>query len=86
LIGAVAANSRKINSAPFKKTQRIQPRLLGDLKESPVTALEGTQVSAHGLARRADLSLMPAVHIAEAAKQFGQEDDITVMTLALTGA
>jgi len=37
----------------------------------------------YGFERLLSLALLPAREIAEAAQQFGQEDDITVMTLAL---
>jgi len=37
----------------------------------------------YGFERLSDLTLMPAQQIAEAARTFGQEDDITVLTLAL---
>jgi serine phosphatase RsbU (regulator of sigma subunit) len=37
----------------------------------------------YGFERLSDLTLMPAQDIAEAAQRFGQEDDITVLTLAI---
>lgn len=37
----------------------------------------------YGFERLSSLALMPAAEIAEAAQRFGQEDDITVLTLAL---
>jgi serine phosphatase RsbU (regulator of sigma subunit) len=37
----------------------------------------------YGFERLSSLALLPAREIAEAAQRFGQEDDITVMTLAL---
>jgi len=37
----------------------------------------------YGFERLSSLTLMPAADIAEAAQRFGQEDDITVLTLAL---
>jgi hypothetical protein len=37
----------------------------------------------YGFERLADLTLQPAQAIAEAARQFGQEDDITVLTLSI---
>jgi sigma-B regulation protein RsbU (phosphoserine phosphatase) len=39
-----------------------------------------------GFERTAGLSTQTASQIAEAAKQFGQEDDITVLTLSLAPA
>jgi serine phosphatase RsbU (regulator of sigma subunit) len=39
----------------------------------------------YGFERLATLTLKPAQDIAEAARQFGQEDDITVLTLAFAG-
>jgi serine phosphatase RsbU (regulator of sigma subunit) len=39
-----------------------------------------------GFERLASLTLSPAAEIAETAKNFGQEDDITVLTLALAQA
>jgi len=39
-----------------------------------------------GFDRLPELALQPAAEIAEAARRFGQEDDITVLTLALTQA
>jgi hypothetical protein len=39
----------------------------------------------YGFERLAGLTLKPAQDIAEAARQFGQEDDITVLTLAFAG-
>jgi hypothetical protein len=40
----------------------------------------------YGFERLPSLTLMPARDIAEAAQQFGQEDDITVLTLAFTAS
>jgi GAF domain-containing protein len=40
----------------------------------------------YGFERLARLTLMPAREIAEAAQRFGQEDDITVMTLAVASS
>lgn len=40
----------------------------------------------YGFERLAELTLKPAREIAEAAQQFGQEDDITVLTLALAAS
>jgi serine phosphatase RsbU (regulator of sigma subunit) len=39
-----------------------------------------------GFARMAELSLQPAAEIADAAKAFGQDDDITVLTLTFASA
>jgi serine phosphatase RsbU (regulator of sigma subunit) len=39
----------------------------------------------YGFERLSSLTLMAAQDIAEAAQRFGQEDDITVLTLAFTG-
>ena len=39
----------------------------------------------YGFDRLSSLTLMAARDIAEAAQRFGQEDDITVLTLAFTG-
>jgi hypothetical protein len=38
----------------------------------------------YGFERLPSLTVMPARDIAEAAQYFGQEDDITVLTLAFT--
>jgi serine phosphatase RsbU (regulator of sigma subunit) len=51
-----------------------------------VVEARNAQGELFGFERSAQLSTEPAEKVAQAAQAFGQEDDITVLTLALAGA
>jgi GAF domain-containing protein len=72
--------------APDQSYELVTGRLLQEerlvLLSDGVPEARSTLGELYGFERLPSLTLMPARDIAEAAQQFGQEDDITVLTLA----
>jgi len=64
---------------------RLEPDERLVLMSDGVPEARGATGELYGFERLNELTLMPAREIAEAAQAFGQEDDITVLTLGLAG-
>jgi len=74
-------------NADFEEvTQKLAPGQSLVLLSDGVVEARNAAGELFGFERAADLSTQPADQIAYAAKQFGQEDDITVLTLTLAPA
>lgn len=69
-----------------ERTIRLEPKDTLTLLSDGVVEAMNPAGQLFGFERTRDLSTQSAQSIAEAAQSFGQEDDITVLTLAWTGA
>jgi hypothetical protein len=78
-LGLIADQSYELVHGQLAPDERLV------LMSDGVPEARGATGELYGFERLNDLTLMPALEIAEAARVFGQEDDITVLTLGLAG-
>jgi serine phosphatase RsbU (regulator of sigma subunit) len=79
-LGLVADQSYELEHGLLKSGERLV------LMSDGVPEARSSSGELYGFERLASLTLMSAQQIAEVAQRFGQEDDITVLTLALAAS
>ena len=75
-----------ITQWPGRAAEEVEQQVTIPLEIAMAGIPHMTHLRSTSLAGLSSLTLMPAQDIADAAQRFGQEDDITVLTLAFTNS